>query len=731
MPDWNKLLNFTLKGKVDKFWQHKTWRRFVAAIVFFVAYSAIIGINFLPENITLKIGQVAPKLFTANRSVEYIDELATEEAKKLAEESILPVYDLDRGVSEDVQLNIQTFFREVEALRAKKQATDQGNQQTNSEANQQANQQANQGEPKALPIELNETEKGFLLKASNESLRLVEETAMQLARQALTDGIEEDKLSAVKDQLSLRVDEMILRADQKAIIKLTLNNYLEPNKIFNEMETQRRVREAREAVQPITRTIQQDQKIIGEGEIVDQETMQKLKALGFVRQKSGFAVIIGIMLMIAIHILLIMTYIYNFRRDVYENDNLLILLGIIGVITLLIMRGVLAISLADEPEVTSLIGYLVPVSAAAMLVAVLVDSRISIIISIVLNIWLGIFTDFQLRFALVGLVTSLVSIYSVSKLSQRSDLAKAGLLNVGVSAVATIIAIGMITEMDITLVSMGIILGVANGIFSAVLTGGFLPYLETAFGITSSVKLLELSNPNNPLLKRLLLEAPGTYHHSIIVGNLAETAADAVGADSLMVRVGAMYHDIGKVKRPYFFIENQIGLENPHDKLAPSLSTLIITSHIKDGVELAKESKLPQSLIHIIEEHHGTSLVSFFYHKAKDNDKNISISEADYRYDGPKPQSKEAALVMLADTVEAAVRSAQTTHLGKIEGIVRKVIKDKLADGQLDECDLTFRDLDIIANAFMKVLNGIYHNRIEYPDQVLKEMERRKENSGN
>ncbi|MEG3071277.1 MAG: HDIG domain-containing protein [Candidatus Syntrophopropionicum ammoniitolerans] len=219
------------------------------------------------------------------------------------------------------------------------------------------------------------------------------------------------------------------------------------------------------------------------------------------------------------------------------------------------------------------------------------------------------------------------------------------------------------------------------------------------------------------------------YHHSIIVGNLAEAAADSLGDDSLLVRAGAYYHDIGKIKRPYFFIENQMGAENPHDKLTPSLSTLILTSHVKDGVEMAKEHKLPQGIIDIIEQHHGTGLVSYFYHKALESDRPETVTEEEFRYEGPKPRSRAAAIVMLADAVEAAVRSLQSPTQGRVEGLVRTIIKDKLNDGQLEECDLTFKDLDVIANSFLRVLTGVFHSRIEYPE-MNKEIERRKVNGG-
>ena len=290
------------------------------------------------------------------------------------------------------------------------------------------------------------------------------------------------------------------------------------------------------------------------------------------------------------------------------------------------------------------------------------------------------------------------------------------------------------TGMTGTMILTGVFFGILNGFLSAILTIGLLPYLETVFSVTSMVKLLELSNPNQELLRKLLVEAPGTYHHSIMVGNLAESAAERIGAHPLTVRVGAYYHDIGKLKRPYFFVENQLASDNPHEKIAPSLSALIITSHIKDGVEMAREKRLPPQIIDFIEQHHGDSLVKYFYSRALEEDKEGNVNQETFRYEGPKPQSKEVALVMLADSVEVAVRSLQDPTQGRIEGMVRRIIKERLNDGQLDECDLTFRDLNIIAESFSKVLTGVYHSRIEYPETLAREFEGGKgehESSGN
>lgn len=262
--------------------------------------------------------------------------------------------------------------------------------------------------------------------------------------------------------------------------------------------------------------------------------------------------------------------------------------------------------------------------------------------------------------------------------------------------------------------------GLGSGLGSAVLTIGFLPLFEYVFGILSPLRLLDLSNPNRPLLRKLLIEAPGTYHHSIIVGNLSEAAAEAIGADGLLARVGAYYHDLGKTKRPQFFIENQIHRENPHDKISPNLSKTIILSHPRDGVELLKKHKIPEPIQDIAAQHHGTTLLKYFYHKAIKESDGTTILEEDYRYPGPKAQTKEAAIVGICDCVEAAVRSLQRPTPSRIENMVKKIIQERLEDGQFNECDLTLKELELIRKSICETLQGIFHSRIEYPDDAPK-----------
>jgi len=259
-----------------------------------------------------------------------------------------------------------------------------------------------------------------------------------------------------------------------------------------------------------------------------------------------------------------------------------------------------------------------------------------------------------------------------------------------------------------------------GGLLSSVLTIGTLPIWENLFGVITPIKLLELANPNQPVLKRLLMETPGTYHHSIIVANLAERAADAIGANGLLVRVGAYYHDIGKLERPYYFKENQLYADNPHDKLDPILSTRIIQSHTQYGVEMAKRYNVPSIIHDFILQHHGTTPVVYFFHKAKNNTEQ-EIKLEDFRYLGPKPNCREVAILMMADTVEAAVRSLSDHTPKTVEELIRKLIHDKLEDGQLDDSNLTIRDLNTISEAFSSVISGIFHERVKYPQVNLNE----------
>jgi putative nucleotidyltransferase with HDIG domain len=367
-----------------------------------------------------------------------------------------------------------------------------------------------------------------------------------------------------------------------------------------------------------------------------------------------------------------------------------------------------------------------------MLIAISLSFEIAILVTVILSFLISFIPGGEMNYTIVLIVSGIVSIYSIRSATQRSSLTRAGLMIAGVNIVA-ISALGLINNENYYLILKDNLWGILNGFLAVILTIGILPFLESFFDITTSFKLMELSNPNQPLLKKLIVEAPGTYHHSIVVGNLSETAAEEIGGNGLLARVGALYHDIGKIKRPYFFIENQEAYKNIHDDLEPSLSALVIASHVKEGVELANKNKLPKDIINIITQHHGTGLITYFFHRAlQENGASVEeVAEENYRYSGPKPQTKETAIILLADSLEAATRTLTNPTPSRIKNLVKEIIQKNLENGQLEECDLTLKDLDKIGDSFSRILTGMFHSRVEYPDDdLIKKLKEEKKKNG-
>ncbi|SHI32767.1 HD family phosphohydrolase [Desulfofundulus thermosubterraneus] len=690
-------------------------RRSAAAVIFFLLITILISIEFVPQRVNLREGQVSPVQITAPRSIVFEDKAKTEEMRRQAAAAVRDQYDRDPLVSAAVQRDISTAIQGIREVQEDTRSSEEDRVTRLREV---------------LPFSLSQETLVALTRPASHTLDQVERSVNGLLAQALDseEGITPDKLEAKKASLADQVARWGLSKPYRELAQGLIRYYLRPNSFFNAEKTRLLKEAAMATVPPQMVTIRQNEIIIRVGDVVTREHLAKLEALGLTQTGVPWRILLGSALLVALLMMVVLLYLYQQNREIYEHAGHLYLLGIVIVVVLAVGKAITAISIPYWPELGNLVGYMTPIAAAGMLIAILLDARLAMLVVAVMSFLVTLMIDGQVHFGLVALVGGFVGVYSVSKLSQRGDLARAGVYT-SAANIVVILIMGLLGNTPWGLmITSGVGFGLINGILSSILTIGALPYLESAFGITSAVHLLELSHPSNPLLRRLLTEAPGTYHHSIIVANLAEAAAGAVGGETLLVRVGAYYHDIGKIKRPYFFIENQLNGENPHDKIAPSLSTLILTSHVKDGVEMAREYKLPQAIIDIIEQHHGSGLCSYFYHKALENGHSENVNEDEYRYDGPKPQTKEAAIVMLADSVEAAVRSLQNRTPGRVEGMVRKIIKDKLMDGQLDECDLTFKDLDKIAEAFLQVLGGIFHTRIEYPD-LSKEMERRRSKS--
>ncbi|MHB1125789.1 MAG: HD family phosphohydrolase [Bacillota bacterium] len=706
-----RLFSELVDSPTAKLFRSLNARRVLWGAIFFICTTLILGINFVPKEIDLEEGQPSPQDIYAEQTIRYESQYLTEQARKDAAQTVEPVYKVDSAVLRSVQEDLRKYFEPL--LQAK--TGDFSDEKSRIAWLKDA-----------LPVEAPDWVLVEIIQSDTEVIGRMETISQDIVRRSIENGVQKEAVSTAKGNMLSLVTNSDLDEHSKVLVTKVIQELeIRPNLVYDAAGTADKRESIRNQVAPVLKEIRQRQKIVGKGDIVTPEQIEALQKLGLLRSRSPLPGLVGLSLLILITYVAVFLYLYQYQRRIFENEHLTLLVGLLMVITLLIGRAVTAINLGARPDIAAVVGYVIPLAAGSMLIAILLDASLAIFLTLVLGIFIGIMTGTQLQFAITAIVGGLAGVYSVSKLSQRWDLARASMYIMAANMV-TILALGLMRGHSLTTIAVGMGLGISCGILSSVLTIGLLPFFETAFGITTSVKLLELSNPNHPLLKSMLMEAPGTYHHSILVGNLAESAADAVGADSLLARVGAYYHDIGKVKRPYFFIENQLGADNPHDKLAPTLSTLVITSHIKDGMEMARDHQLPPSIVDFIEQHHGTSLISYFYYKAAESDRCESISEDSFRYESRKPQSKEVAIVMLSDSVEAAVRAMQNPNPGKMEGTVRRIIKEKFEDGQLEECDLNFKELDVIAQAFMRLLGGIFHSRVEYPDSLVKEMERRK-----
>lgn len=420
-------------------------------------------------------------------------------------------------------------------------------------------------------------------------------------------------------------------------------------------------------------------------------------------QEIDFRHITGYLVLTLGFMVLLGFYLYRYAQHIFDSNNDLIILELVSI---------LVIALAKIFNEIGLSGYLIPLGMVSILMTILVDIDLAILMTVLLDILIAVIYHNDMNLFVVHLLGGLAGVFSASSIRQRSDLIRSGLLISLANALGIISFIALLQHTRIDVVAYNALWGIINGFSCGVLSIGFLPYFEHMFGISSNIKLLELSDFNQPILKRLMLEAPGTYHHSLLVGNLAQTAAGAVNANPLLARVGAYYHDIGKLAKPEYYIENQDD-HNRHDDLSPSMSSLIVLSHVKEGVDLASQYKLSQDIIDIIEQHHGTSLAYFFYQKALEETPDATKEQ--YRYPGPKPQSREAAIILLADAVEAASRTLDDPSYTHIQELVARIINNKFIDGQLEECDLSLKDIHTINEQFCHVLSGMFHNRVDYP----------------
>ena len=503
---------------------------------------------------------------------------------------------------------------------------------------------------------------------------------------------------------------------------------VQPNITLNRNETERRKEHALEGVKPVMYKFKAGEMLVREGERIAAEQMLKLQALDRQTQNRHIAMTAaGAMLVVCAFIIVVyVLYFRNSRHKAMNDNKHMFFLSIVLMMVMIIARMSLFFSTVHTSEFplavtsTSII-YAVPAATGAMLVCIFLGFDVALPFSLVVSVCLALLFGNRIELFVYFLISSAMGAHWVQHCRERKVFitagVKLGLLNIALATTAEI----YVTNGPGFKILSDWALAFAGGIASAIVTLGLAPLLEMAFHYTTDITLLELANLDRPILRRLMLEAPGTYHHSVIVGSLVEAAAAEIEANPLLAKVCGYYHDIGKVKKPLYFIENQAGGKNKHDKLAPSMSSLILIAHIKDGIEIAKINKLGQAIIDTIQQHHGTSLISYFFNKAKQLKGAETVKTDDFRYPGPRPQTIEAGLVMLADVVEAASRTLENPTPARIQGLVQHLVNKIFSDGQLDQCELTLKDLHNIAKSFIKILNGIHHHRIEYSDTPTKE----------
>ncbi|MDY7042728.1 MAG: HD family phosphohydrolase [Bacillota bacterium] len=534
----------------------------------------------------------------------------------------------------------------------------------------------------------------------------------------MNNGVRTENTQSAITSIKQNIKYTELDADLKDVLTKLSEFAVVENSFFDVDKTSTARKEAASSVEPVV--IRAGEIIVREEQIITNEIYEKLKLVGVLDKERNLFPGIGLALLI----LLLCTIVVHEMNWVAKNYRLdrgkIISILLISVIVIALMKIVSMFT----TQVNQLF-YVMPIATGSLLLKQLIHERTAIVFSGLYAILGSVIFNSQIPGSLnveAGIyffLSQLAAVFFLMNVKDRLAILKAGIgmgiVNIMIVVLFIFLSFEKYVLTDIFIQSS---FAAASAFLSAVLTMGLLPFFETSLGILSDIKLLQLSSPNHPLLKKLLTEAPGTYHHSIMVANLSETACEAIGANGLLARVGAYYHDLGKTVRPHYFIENQLAIKNPHDVIAPEESAEIIISHPYDGAQMLKQHRLPKEIIDIAKQHHGTSLLTYFYYKAKDAGK--QVTEEQFRYPGPKPQTKEAAIISICDSVEAAVRSLKEPTEEKIEEIVASIINNKMTDGQLDECPLTLKELHTIQRITCNTLKGIFHSRIQYPVKEAK-----------
>jgi putative nucleotidyltransferase with HDIG domain len=677
-----------------------------------VLLSLLLCIHLLPNRVTLKRGDIADQDVIAPRTIRYADTDATrllrDEALRQVTKRYEVVPDATGAALDAVRMVFDSVDREALTLtvKPKSEQLEGAARQVTDEVRRQASVAVSYKDATAL---LKTAPKARLL-ARSVAVQVVERT---MGRAITDDGgeLEAARQDAARDHSIQSLPSAELRTAVAAVAGAALT----PTRRYDARETERDRQSAVASIPPQIRRIPAGAAVVRAGEQVTQQHLDAFEALGLQNARTDATTVSVVTLLVVLLVSLAAVYLRQFHRILYDDTRQLVLLSILAVFSVLGLKiGSTLLGLSFNGVHFGYLGMMC-VASAGMVIALLISPRVATFGVALLSIASGLILNNELRYTVITLSSSLVGIVCVSTLRNRTDYLRAGLILCGANAVINVLVGQLQGDLPQELIA-GLGWGVVSGMFALALFYFGVAAFERLFGITTHLRLLELSDPATPILQQFRMRVPGTYAHSLMVGTLSHAAAEAIGADALLVRVAAYYHDIGKMNRPEFFIENQSGGENVHDRLSPTLSALVLISHVKEGLVMAEEVGLPPRVREVMEQHHGTTLIKYFYFKATGGIPDTSL-EPQFRYPGPKPQTKEAAILMLADTVEAASRTLDKPTPARIADFVARIVEDKRSDGQLDDCDLTLRDLQAIQEVFTRTLSGTLHARIQYPDQ--------------
>ena len=700
-------LDFILK--ISDFFSSSQTVKVISFLVFTVILTAIISSqNFFFQNI-IENG-ISKRDIIAQKTLIVEDVKRTEQHKKEVAQKIEPI--MAPAEDDFIKGNLQTLQSSIMQIR-RKDTSD-----------------AVKREEVGILFDLSDNTKrdfviNYLLKADDNSLHEVFDKSALTLTNILQKGITE------KDYEKDNIDKVILNnlvsnvsRRQVSVITALLEQVIVPNLVVDEFATEIARKNAQNSVKPYEVVFQKGDKILFEGEPVTRLKRDALRQAGYNVYELNWQGLAGIYIIVFIATALFIGFMKFFEKEYLEPRYL----SISAVLSMLLALIGVMLPIGFSP-------YVIPITAFLMLMSIFTNPRVALVASVMMLSVMAVGYQYNIQFVVTFILLTIFSVILMSqiKYAKRVDLIKIG-FNISVAGVIIVLSIYILEkcliDVDNVLILKDISFIFLNGILSSIITLGSLPLFESTFKIITSYGLAELGDHNSKLLKRLQIDAPGTYHHSLMVSNLCEAAAEAIGADPILARVGALYHDIGKLKRPLFFVENQsyFLIENPHNKFTPRISKMIITAHPKDGIEIAKEYHLPQVIQNFILQHHGEGLASYFYNQAVKEEGVENVKEEQFRYTGPKPNTKETAILMIADAVESAVRSLKNPTPEEIEGMINKIIVERLNDGQLSDSPLTLKDIKTIASTFSRILRGMQHNRIKYQENLAEELKKQKIN---